>query len=148
MPMAQEFSDIQMADAQALTASFEVANSTSVIDIRKVSQMTFYRTYTPGATETSNTMEMVIEFSNDVDAPTNANATWHQEGFVEASTPNTTFIDRKLQFQTDATDAPNTYVAAPLRSQGDAAFMRIRLKETGVAANAGTASVKVILRYV
>lgn len=130
-----------LADGQTLTASYVVTSSIGAFDVRGVSQITIFREYAPGSGETSNTMELVVETNVD-ETPTN----WHQEGTIDDSTP-TAATDDAVTFQSDSTNAGSTYLGVPIRLPVDASNCRIRIKETGVATNFGTATVRVVLRY-
>ena len=130
--------DLTGSYATALTGGIE---ADGIFDVSGMSQITIYREFTPGAAETNNTMEVIVESSID------NGVTWHQEGQIDVSTPATS-IDSALTFVSDSISAGTTYSGVPVRMALDTVKARFRIKETGIAANAGTATLRFVPRYV
>lgn len=112
-----------------------------IFEINKISQITIYREYTPGATETNNTMELQLLVSND-------KVVWHVDGEIDATSVPTAATDNPFGYQSALTSAPDTAYGVPIRRQIDAQFFKLQAKETGKATNFGTVKVTVNIRYV
>ena len=142
MPNKPTYMPITLASAQLLTASYVTTSTVGAIDVRGVSQVTVYREYAPGTGETSNTLEIRVQTSVD-GTPTN----FHIEGSLTTTTPSAV-TDNEFQYQSASTSAGTTYLGVPIRIPIDANHLRIQVKETGVATNFGTCTIRVVLRYI
>jgi hypothetical protein len=109
--------------------------------------------YTMGASETSNTIQVYIEVA-DPDAITRIG----QDGFIPATTDwraivsettsggTVTIVPREYTFA--AVSAAATYdrfsIDLDAHKEGRHTWVRVSIKETGVATNAGTALIRVV----
>lgn len=142
----EHISSMIVCEDQTLTGSYATAltggdESDGIFDISGISQITVYREYTPGSGEADNTLDLQIETS------VNNGITWHQEGLINTATASAS-TDDPITFVSDATSAGSTFEGVPIRMPVDATSMRIRIKETGIASNAGTTTIRFVPRYV
>lgn len=110
-------------DGVTLTAAY-TGNASSAIEIQSNDKFTIIADYAGGATETSNTCEVEVSFSAD-------GTNWAQYG-TWSSAATSTFTAITFQVAQDTT--------VPINIEGLGEWMRIRVKESGVAANFGTLS--------
>lgn len=132
-----------VADAITLTGSYVTQSSPAYFEITDIDQVNLDVSYTMGAAETSNSLQLKVEFAN----PKNndpVTADWHQQISESTSSGTTTISLQSYTFA--AVSAAATYdrfqIAIPVNSK----FMRISYKETGIAANEGTLTLKATLR--
>jgi len=114
-----------------LTSSYDVANKTKKFETGGYSKLNLDCLYTMGATETSNSIELRIEGSVD-------NTNFYRIPNESVSGGTSTLTAREFTFV-------GTNAAAATISIGLDIFykyMRVSVKETGVATNAGTISIE------
>lgn len=122
------------------------------IDIRNADQAAIDVWYTMGATETSNSIQVLIEFANPVSnsvdyssLSTNATTGDNVRNASISTTSGTTTLTQQ-EYTFSAVSAAATYdsfqIQIPLMSK----FMRIGVKETGIATNGGGARVRLTVR--
>ena len=107
--------------------------------------------YTAGAAETLNSIQVKFEFSDSIvgsadvqnHIPAAASTEWYQETTeaVSAGTITETLAERTFAQVSAAATYDRFRIALPLGH----GYTRISIKETGVAANKGSASVKVTM---
>lgn len=118
-----------------VTLTATATDNRKEIDIDSMLQLTFYIKYTTGAAETSNVLNMTVEFSPD-------GTNYYQESTEAVSTATITEYQATRQFTgAAAATAYALRVAIPI---ADLKKIRIAFAETGVASNFGTLSVLVI----
>lgn len=129
--------------AQTLTGSYVVQASPANINIEGFDQVNLDVAYTMGTAETANSIQIKIEFANPIVGDP-ASTDWSQETSITTVSGVTTILQHSYTF--DAVSAAGTYdrfqIAIPINSK----YMRVSVKETGIAANGGTATIKAILR--
>lgn len=108
-------------NADALTNAYASGLGSGDIEVRSDDKFTIIASYAAGAVETANTCELEISFSPD-------GTNYAQYGYWGAAATST-FTAQTFQI------AQDTKVILNLESLGR--WMRIRAKETGVAANVG-----------
>jgi hypothetical protein len=113
-------------DGVTLTADY--ADNAAVISIGGMSKLSIDIDYAQGAAETGNILEMKIEHSTD-------GTNWHSLSIDETSTVSD-ITAREWNITGDA--ALNIILDIAYL------FVRVSLKESGVASNAGTATVTVL----
>lgn len=130
----------KLFDAATLTGSYVAS---SAVKIGKANQVTLDVAYTMGTAETLNSIEIKVEFANPVLLNEPVTTDWHQEAAesVSGGTSTVSLFERTFT----ATQAAGTYdrfqIAIPVSSK----FFRVSVKETGIAANGGTVTVKAII---
>lgn len=132
--MAQKESQV-IASAQTLTASYVVGNSKASFAIDGESIAELFFSYTTGAAETSNTLDIKLEFSYD-------GTNWFQQTIDTISAGVNTLTDLALAIA--GASAATTYTKSyrvPLAGK----YMRVSFKETGEAANFGAVSCNVVI---
>ncbi|HRF70088.1 MAG TPA: hypothetical protein PKV66_01515 [Candidatus Pelethenecus sp.] len=111
----------------ALTTAYDVANKTKIIEVGGYSKANFDILYTMGATETSNSIEVRFQASND-------GTNFYRIPNESASGGTSTLTAREFTFV-------GTNAAAATISIGLDVFykyLEISVKESGVVTNAGT----------
>jgi hypothetical protein len=139
--MAISLETITLIDNATLTASYlPLAADNLELNVEKVTQITLDVFYTTGAAETNNTIELKVEFANTMSNRTSpVTGDWVQETTISASGGTTTVTPNI--YQITGASATTTYpvqIAVPMASR----FIRVSVKESGVAANFGTVTVK------
>lgn len=140
---------VAVTTSQTLTSSYAEANNVLValpgfastnkfIGIEQESEVTVDVFYTTGAAETSNYLNFTLEFSS---APSDTSS-WVQETVddVQSGVNTHTSLEHKI----DGAAAGTTYSMSYMRPLC-AKSMRIKVKETGVAANYGTVTIRVTI---
>lgn len=118
-------STYQAESATVATKSFKIAG---------YSKANFSIDYTMGATETTNSIEVVIEHSPD-------NINWYQ--YVTDTTSGGTSTLARREWTYVGVNAASSKISLPLDVFDR--YIRINLKETGVVTNKGKAYVEVTL---
>jgi len=122
----------KIADSQTLTATYALTSTLTEFEINAESEGTIDVLYTTGAAETNNYLNFKIEYSPD------SGTTWIPESYdAIASGVNTL---GELEHKIDGAAAGTTYkrqYMLPFCSKK----IRVYIKETGVVANFGTATV-------
>lgn len=132
---------------KTLTGSYSSANTSRAVEIGSVEQVALEVEYTMGSGETSNSIEVRVMFANPENrgsAPSTWNAaTWYQQVSESTSAGDTTVYLQAYSF--DAVSAAGTYDRFHIDIPVDSRFMQVSVKETGIASNGGSASVKLVL---
>lgn len=128
-----------------LESTYTGTNISEALVTRNATQVFLEIEYTMGAAETANSIEVKIEFADTLGdnralAPTSTD--WYREA-VETLSGGTATVN-VLERTFAAVSAAATYDRFVLDVPGGHDFMRVSIKETGVAANKGSASVKLI----
>jgi len=123
---------VEVRPLSTLTASYVAGN---VIDIFGIRQATILVAYTQGTGESGNSIQIKIELSDD-------NTNWYQE--VSTYTSGNTSSLRLHEYSFDAVSAAGTYDRFALPVPIGVRYVRISIKETGVATNFGTAGIKLV----
>jgi len=118
-----------------LTAGYGVANKTKITETGGKTKINFSILYTTGAGETSNSIELRIESSAD-------GTNFYRIPNEATSGGTSTLTQREFTF-VGAAAATAYDISLPLDLQDR--FLRISVKETGVAANFGTVYVEATL---
>ena len=120
-----------IASAQLLTSSYVVCTANSSLGTLGENMAMLFITYTTGAAETNNSLTFKVEFSNN-------ESTWFQQSYDAVSGGVNTLTDVEHTFvgASAATDYTKVY-GVPVYGK----FLRISVKETGVAANFGTVTI-------
>lgn len=119
----------------ALTTSYDVANKTNVFETGGMSKVNFSILYTTGAAETNNSIEVRIRTSPD-------GTNLYQIVNEAVSAGTSTLTAREFTF-VGASAATAYAISLPLDVWD--LYMEISVKESGVAANAGTVYVEATL---
>lgn len=114
-----------------LTTSYVGSNA---IRCGKSYQVGLDISYVQGAAETGNSVQLAIDFSNVESLPTSTD--WFQAASLATTTGVSTISLQSYDFV--AVSAAGTADKFHISFPTDAKWFRIRAKETGVAANAGT----------
>jgi hypothetical protein len=145
--MAQKITKTIALNAITLTGSYTGTQISSAIAIKNSSQVMLDVAYTMGAAETSNSIQIKVEFANPAEVVNTgdvASTDWHRQ-ISESTTSGTTTISLQ-EYTFSAVSAAATYdrfqIAIPVCSR----FIRVSAKETGIAANGGTATISIIQR--
>jgi hypothetical protein len=118
----------------ALTTGYDVANKTKIVETAGYSKINFDILYTMGAAETANSIEVRVDASTD-------GTNFYRIANESASGGTSTLTAREFTFV-------GTNAAAATISIGLDIFykyVRVSVKESGVAANAGTVYVEATL---
>lgn len=117
-----------------LTGTYQ--NGTAIF-VGEAEQVGLDIAYTMGTDETSNTLNVKIEFAGDDGDSTPS--TWFQEITESASSGTITMLKAERDFDavSAAGTADNIHVPIPL----DAKWVRISVKETGIDQNGGTVTI-------
>lgn len=130
---------------KTLESTYVAGNVSSAIDIRNAVQLSLEVEYTMGAAETANTTELIVEFADMVNGQRSnvpATASWYREVTESVSAGVVTLALAERTFA--AVSAAATYDRFIVEIPGGHDFMRVSIKETGVASNKGSASVKLV----
>ena len=122
-----EFGDVT---EYTLTSSYVASDAVRVMGVYQVGLDVGY---TMGATETGNSVQLLVSFSN-AEVPTSAD--WYQAVSESTSSGVTTIALQNYTFA--AVSAAATFDNFHLGFPVDAIWVRVSAKETGVATNAGT----------
>lgn len=117
-----------------LTSSYDVANKTKVLEVGGFSKINFSVLYTMGAAESSNSIEVRIEESSD-------GTNFYRIPNDSTSAGTSTLTAREFTFV--GTNAAAATISIPLDIFYK--YLKVSVKETGVAANAGTIYVEALL---
>jgi hypothetical protein len=147
--MSQTLDTRTLATNQTLTASYVIAAKTGAdvtyplyIELTGIDQVTLDYSYTTGVGESSNTIELKVELANPANGfPVDAD--WVQEPQMSVSGGTTTIVGNI--YQSAGASAATTYSYKAYIPVSDK-FMRVSVKESGVASNAGNVSIKATLR--
>jgi len=129
-------------EKQTLRSSSALTNTyvaSSVIDISGYDQVIFYVSYTEDAAEANNDLYYYVEFSPD-------NSTWYKYAYEKLETPaagKSTIYPVTDNIVDSAGPATATNFRVPF--EGADTYMRIWVKEVGVAANYGTCAIDIEL---
>lgn len=120
--------------AYTLTTSY-VASDAVVIDFS--GSFTIYPYYSAGSGETANTIQYTVEF-NPLDAQTDPTNLYWQPNTYETESPTGTFTKQDITYN-GAQGTAGTYQATGSLTFDNvsASQVRIKVKESGVASNAG-----------
>lgn len=134
--------------AYTLTSAYTGTGAaiSTVVPIASGYQVALDVAYTMGATETSNSIQLIVEFASPVTEDDNAviaSTEWYRQTAESVSGGTSTVTLKEYSFA--ATVAAGTYDRFHLSFPVDAKFMRISAKETGVTSNAGSATIKFVL---
>ncbi len=113
-----------------LTASYGAANTTKELETSGFSKLNLYVSYTTGASETDNSIEIRVEASPD-------RTNWYQLVNESVSAGTSTLEAREFTYGGTGTTASTEYnftIGLDIFYK----YMRISAKESGVAANFGT----------
>jgi hypothetical protein len=120
----------------ALTASYVAGTA---IDTRYADKVVLLIAYTMGATETSNSIQLTTEWSDD-----GGTTYYHAAPMLaleESQTNGTVDVDKTvISYGADSAAATYDYIAVPIRVLGDK--LKVSVKETGKASNFGTCAIK------
>jgi len=116
----------------ALTDAYDVANKTKIIETGGLSKINFSILYTTGAAETNNSIEIRLESSVD-------RTNFYRIPNESVSGGTSTLTQREFTF-VGASAATAYAISLPIDVQDN--YMRISVKESGVASNAGTVFVE------
>ena len=131
---------------KTLESTYVSGNVSEGIVVQNAEQLLLEVEYTMGTAETSNSIQLKVEFADPLNIPSNggtpADTDWYGEVTESASSGTVTINLAEYSF--DAVSSAGTYdrfvIALPNSSQ----FVRVSMKETGVASNKGSASVKLV----
>lgn len=118
-----------------LTAAYDALNTTKIFEVGGFSEIVMDVSYTTGASESSNSIEIRLE-----DSPDRTN--WYRLSNEAASAGTSTLTQREFTFA--GADAATEY-AFSYRLDTSYRYMRISCKETGVSANYGTVYIEALL---
>lgn len=110
-----------------LTSAYDVANKTKVIPCGGMSKANFDILYTMGATETSNSIDIRIECSND-------GVNFYRIPNDTTSGGTSTLTAREFTFVGTNADAATISIGLDIFYK----YIKISVKESGVVTNAGT----------
>lgn len=122
---------LKIATNQTLTSSYVVTNTLASFSLTEESLATLEITYTTGAAETAAYLEFQVEYSWD-------DSTWVLESYSDLVSGVNTLspLSHKVPGGAGGTSYTAQYFI-PLCSR----FARVKVKETGVSSNFGTASI-------
>lgn len=119
----------------ALPTAYDDATTTKTLATGGMSKANFGILYTTGAAETNNSIEIRIESSPD-------RTNWYRLPNESVSAGTSTLTQREFTFV--GASAGTAYdLSLPIDVQDE--FLRVSIKESGVAANAGTIYLEVTL---
>lgn len=110
-----------------LTAGYDVANKTKILECGGYSKINFDVLYTMGATESSNSIEMRVEGSPD-------RTNWYRLANESVSGGASTLTAREFTFVGNDAAAATIGIGLDIFYK----YLRISVKETGKATNFGT----------
>lgn len=132
-----------------LTNAYVTSGSgVAVVDVRNAQQLFLEVAYTQGAAETGNSIEVKLDVADPLNQqrlniPTASSTTeWYQPTTETASSGVVTLNLASYTFV--ATQTAGTYDNFKIDIPNGHTFIRVSVKETGVAANAGNCFVKVV----
>lgn len=128
-------------NAYTLTTSYVAQTTPEYIPTENVGQITLEVEYTMGAAETANTLEFQIQGTNSRDPGTNDWFNFVSQSVVSGTSTLTKESNTFANTQAAGTADKITFTF-PLNHR----FMRVLVKESGVAANAGTLTMHVTTR--
>ncbi len=128
-----------------LESTYTGSGISGTLVVRNAVQLFLEIEYTMGAAETANSIEIKLEFADlavDNRSIQPASTDWYREAIetLSAGTATINLLERTFA----AVSAAATYDRFVLDIPGGHDFMRVSVKETGVAANKGSASVKLV----
>lgn len=94
--------------------------------------------YTMGESETGNSIEIKVEFSNEETVDSNTN--WYQQISTSTTTGTSTISLHEYTFTSGV--SAGTFERFHISFPTDAMYYRVSLKETGIASTGGTATVR------
>ena len=118
------------ASVKTLAATYSSANS-AVIQSGKAEKILLLISYTMGASETSNSIEVKVEFSDAVAG------TYRRQTGEAYSSGTTTLVPNEYSFAAVSAAATYDHFAIELDNVG-AEYVKVSVKETGKATNFGT----------
>jgi hypothetical protein len=121
--------NITVFDNKTLTTAY--SGNAKEFSTYGMEKMVLYVNYTTGAAETNNSIEIKVEFTPD-------NAAFYQETNAADSGGTTTLTQKEYTF-VGASAATSYKFSVPIELADN--VVKVSIKETGVAANAGTATV-------
>lgn len=126
-----------------VTQSLATHGTADWIDLKNVDQVVLDVAYTMGAAETANSIQIKVEFANPATKTTPATTDWHQmiQETISGGTDTVAF----LEYSFTAVSAAATYDRFQIPFPVSSKFMRVSVKETGIAANGGTVTMKATL---
>lgn len=142
---SSEFIIGSQATRATLTNAY-TGNRSAAIKLGATDKFVLDIEYTMGATETANSVEVLVEFGTPISNPPSASPE-STEWYIKTSEVITAGVPVLTAngYQFVAASAAATYdrfQTPEIAASGE--FVRVSIKETGVAANAGSASVKLI----
>jgi len=126
-----------------LTAAYS-GNVSSAIKMDGADAVSLDVGYTMGTAETANSIQLKVEYAD----PTNgapASTDWMQEGNEATSGATTTVTLGERTFTATVAAATYDYFTVSLPLAAKHKYIRVSAKETGIAANGGSAVIRVIL---
>lgn len=122
-----------------LTGSYQAGNAYFV---GEAEQLALDVAYTMGTAESGNSLEVKIEFSPNKGGDTPGSDDWYRE--VTESVSSGTITESLAERTFSAVSAAGTYDRFHLSIPLDAMWVRVSVKETGIAANGGSVTVKAV----
>lgn len=107
----------------------------NVIEIAVRQQVTLYVFYTMGATETGNSIQVRLSFSQSA---TNPKTSQYWARFTAEEVTPTTITSTLPEFSFDSTTAAGTYQGFVINVPANHGAMWVQCKETGAASNVGS----------
>lgn len=129
-----------------LAATYTGSGISSAYDVKNAVKLYLEVEYTMGATETSNSIEVKVEFADPLVGPA-VTADWYRTTNEADSTATTALYLQEYSFE--AASAAGTYdrfiidLTKTLKNIGHK-YIRVSVKETGKATNFGSTSVKLV----
>lgn len=130
-------------NAVTLTGSYVAQTAPTFIETSNVDQVTVDIAYTMGAAETGNSVEVKIEVANPLSGDP-VSTDWHQLVIKTVSTSSEDLNKKELTYGADS--AAGTVDRISYNLPFSSKFVRFSAKETGIAANGGTLTLKATLR--
>jgi len=126
------------ASPKTLTGSYTTNGTNDAIaPVGYIEQAILYVGYTMGTAETSNSIQIKVEFAPDASTP------WYRETTESISTGTRTLSLAEYTFA--ATQAAGTYDYVRIPVPVGDAYMHVSVKETGIAANGGKCFIRLAL---
>lgn len=135
----------QVFSATTLTGSYVVQSSPAYFELTGVEKIVLDVAYTMGTSETSNSIQVRVEYANplnDNDLPVTTD--WHIKS--NEATSGSTSTATQCEYTFSAVSAAGTFDRFQITLEPIAKYMRVSIKETGIASNGGTCSIKATLK--
>jgi hypothetical protein len=125
------------ASPVTLTGSY-IAGNSAILNLKKGDRVTLYVYYTMGTAESGNSIQAKLEYMVN-----NTDTVLVQESAETITSSTVTHTELEHSYTTTA--AAGTYKAFPMRFEANDPYVKVSLKETGIAANGGSAYVIAIV---